>query len=56
MVIVIFPKGGTHYTDLPFRVPSSHAALTLAFRASPFKLDCSLANQVLFLVPFGKKQ
>jgi hypothetical protein len=23
---LFFPKGGTHYTDLPFRVPSSHAA------------------------------
>ena len=25
---LFFPKGGAHYTDLPFRVPSSHAAPT----------------------------
>jgi hypothetical protein len=29
---LFFPKGGTHYTDLPFRVLSSHAALTLALK------------------------
>ena len=26
------PKGRMHYTDLPFRMPSSHAALTLALK------------------------
>ena len=25
-IIVIFPKSGTHYNDLPFHVPSNHAA------------------------------
>ena len=38
-----------------FAKPSSHAALTLAFRAAPFKLDCRSANQEFFFAPFGKK-
>ena len=29
---LFFPKGGTHYTNLPFRMPSSHAALMLALK------------------------
>ncbi|MBQ7524536.1 MAG: hypothetical protein IJT08_02935, partial [Alphaproteobacteria bacterium] len=29
---LFFPKGCSHYADLPFVLPSSHAALTLALK------------------------
>ncbi|MBQ7524305.1 MAG: hypothetical protein IJT08_01695, partial [Alphaproteobacteria bacterium] len=36
--------------------PSSHAALTLAFRALPCRLDCRSANQIFSNCPFWKKE
>ncbi|MBR1480226.1 MAG: hypothetical protein IJ599_05070 [Alphaproteobacteria bacterium] len=54
MLNYFFQKAGSIILICPSAKPSSHAALTLAFRAAPSRLDCRSANQVFPTAPFGK--